>query len=180
MLQDSDFTPIQVAVNKIIEALKPLSDNQRRTVLQSVANLFGESYAAIPTNLTSNQSPTDTETHAPNLQKFIFSKKTKNDAVAVTVLAYYLKKYRNQERFKTSDLEALNKEANTGKVFGNITKTVNNAYSRYRLLDTDGEGYKKITYPGELVVEALPDEEKVKALIEEHKPRAKRKPTKKL
>lgn len=174
MTPPSDFNPVHQALNTVIDALKPLSADQRRSVLQSAANLFGEADALPPTP----QKATDSEatTSPPDLQRFVFNKKTKNDAVAVTVLAYYLKKYRNQVSFKTSDLEALNSEANTGQVFGNITKTVNNAYSRYRLLDKAGKGFKKITLIGERVVEALPDDAQVKAIIVEHKPRTRRKP----
>lgn len=177
MSSNSDFNIIQESLNIVLDALKPLTPEQRSSVLQSAANLFGETEVQSPFAQMSNNS--EKPTNLPDLQNFVFTKKTKNDAIAVTVLAYYLKKYRNQLTFKTTDLEALNNEANTGQVFGNISKTVNNAYSRYRFLDKAGEGSKKITLIGEQVVENLADEERVKALIAEHKPRAKRKSSKK-
>ena len=173
----TELNPMHEALNVVIEALKPLNVDQRRSVLQSAAHLFGNADALTPTAQQANHL--GSQSNLPALEKFVFEKKTTNDAIAATVLAYYLTVFRKQETFKTADLDALNKEAGTGQIFGNITKTVNNATQRNRFLAMAGNGFKKITPLGRLVVEALPDEEKVKAILEEHKPRAKRKPRKK-
>ncbi len=174
----TDLNPMHEALNVVIDALKPLSTDQRRSVLQSAANLFGNA-DVIPTP-PQQVASTASLLNPPDLQSFVFEKKTSNDTIAVTVLAYYLSVYRKRETFKASDLDALNKEAATGQIFGNINKTVNNATQRTRFLAMAGNGFKKITPLGKLVVEALPEEEKVKAIIEKHKPRTKRKSRKKV
>jgi hypothetical protein len=171
MTLPSDFDPTQESLKKIIELLTSLNDDQRRFVIVSAAAWFKDSSNLTPTLLKESEAKLNVP---PTLGDFVFSKKTKNDAEAVAVLAYYLNVYRNQELFKTADLDALNKEAATGQIFGNITKSVNNATQRNRFFGMAGKGYKKITPLGKLVVEALPDEEKVKMLIKEHRPRPKR------
>jgi len=178
MTAPTDFNPIHEALNVVIDALKPLSVDQRRSVLQSAANLFGNvDVWPVPAHQVAISGA---QPNPPDLQTFVFDKKTKNDIIAVTVLAYYLSVYRKRETFKTSDLDALNKEASTGQLFGNIYKTVNNATQRNRFLAMAGNGLKKITPLGKLIVEALPDEEKVQALLEKYKPRTKRRPRKKV
>jgi hypothetical protein len=169
----TEINPMHDALNAVIEVLKPLNVDQRRSVLQSAAHLFGS--ADVLSTAEQTVTTPGSQSNLPELERFVFEKKTSNDAIAVTVLAYYLAVYRKQETFKTADLDALNKQAGTGQVFGNISKTVNNATQRNRLLAMAGDGFKKITPLGRLVVEALPDEEKVQAILEEHKPRIKRK-----
>lgn len=169
MTLPSDFESAQESLKRVIELLTSLNDDQRRFVIVSAAAWFKDESNLTPTLLKGSQ-----EKLTPTLGDFVFSKKTKNDAEAVAVLAYYLTEYRNQELFKTADLDALNKEAATGQIFGNIKKSVNNATQRNRFLGMAGKGYKKITPLGKLVVEALPDEKEVKRIIKEHKPRPKR------
>lgn len=172
----TDFDSTQEVLKTVINSLKPLNDEQRRFVLVSVAAWFNDSDKIIPTPPAKNG---DTETEPKNLQDFVFYKKTKNDSEAVAVLAYYLEKYRGQKLFKTADLEILNKEAGTGQKFGNIIKTVNNATQRNQFFATAGNRSKQLTPLGRMIVEALPNEEEVKSIIEKNKPRIKRKPNKK-
>lgn len=175
----SDFDSVQDVLKKVIELIATLNEEQRKFVLLSASAWFKDS-GNLTTSLLKEQG-TESNENPPSLQDFVFSKKTKNDAEAVTVLAYYLTMYRKQELFKTADLEGLNREAATGQIFGKITKTVNNAARRSGFFASIGEkGFKKITPLGKMVVEALPDEEKVKKLIKDHQPRPKkRKATKK-
>ena len=169
----TDLDPKHEALNVVINALKPLSIDQQRSVLNSAANYF-----SLPL-LSQQGSGSGSQSDVPDLQSFVFERRTDNDAIAVTVLAYYLLKYRNRSKFKAADLDALNTEAGTGKIFGNIYKTVNNATQRNRFLSKTGDGFKQIAPLGRLVVEALPDEEKVEALLEKNKPKPKRKTRKK-
>lgn len=172
----SNFDSAQEALRAVINILEPLRNDQRRFVLHSTAAWFNDS------DTTALPSPhnTNTEPEPANLQDFVFFKKTKNDAEAVAVLAYYLEIYRNQKLFKTTDLDKLNHEAGTGQKFGNITKIVNNATQRNQFFAIAGNGFKQLTPLGRMIVKALPDEEEVKKIIKEHKPRPqKRKATKK-
>lgn len=172
MTLPSDLDTSQQILKKVIELLSPLKENQRRFVLVSAAAWLGDSDMLHSTLLNE-----DIETKHLNIQDFVFSKKTQSDAEAVAVLAYYLSEFRKQDTFKTADLDALNKEAATGQTFGNITKTVNNATQRNKYFAMVGKGQKKITPLGKMIVEALPDDEKVKALIKKYKPRSKRRKT---
>ncbi|MER2514150.1 MAG: hypothetical protein ABTQ25_17330 [Nitrosomonas ureae] len=168
----ADFVAIQEVLKKVINILEPLGGDERRYVIRSTAAWFNDTE-----RITTNPPHQDVniEVEPANLQNFVFLKKTKNDSEAVAVLAYYLEVFRNQKSFKTADLEKLNIEAGTGQKFGNINKTVNNAAQRSYFFAPAGKGFKQLTPLGRMVVKALPDEEKVKQLIEEHKPRAKRK-----
>lgn len=173
----SDFESIQETLRKVINLLTPLTEEQRKFVVVSAAAWFGDSDKLVA---QPQQNKTSAEAETPNLQDFVFSKKTKNDVEAVAVLGYYLTKYKGQELFRTSDLDSLNKEAATGQVFGNITKTVNNAAQRSAFFASVGEkGFKKITPLGRMIVEALPNEDEVKRIMKENKPRSRRKSTKK-
>lgn len=178
MATTSGFDSVQDVLKKVIELVTPLNEEQRKFVLLSASAWFKDS-----DNLTASllkEQGAESNENPPSLQDFVFSKKTKNDAEAVTVLAYYLTMYRKQELFKTADLEGLNIEAATGQAFGNIAKTVNNAAQRSRFFISVGnKGYKKITLLGKKIVEALPNEKEVKRLLDENKPRSKRKSSKK-
>ncbi len=175
MTQASDFDPAHAVLNTVINALKPLNDDQRRSVLRSVVALFNET-EVIPAGMETRIKPSPE--NAPSPEEFVFSKNTKRDTARIAVLAYYLTVYRNQDTFKTADLEALNQEAR-GQRFGNIAKSVNNAAQRNGLLAMTGSGFKAITPLGKLIVEALPNDEKVKDILGEYKPRVKRKLRKK-
>ena len=176
MTLPSEFDSAQEILRKVIGLLSPLTEDQRKFVFVSAAAWFGDS-----DKLTTPPLKQDVDTGTPpSLQNFVFSKKTKKDTEAVAVLGYYLAVYRGQELFKTTDIDALNKEAATGQIFGNVTKTVNNAAQRSRFFASVGEkGFKKITPLGRMVVEALPDEEEVKKIVQDHKPRPKKRKAKK-
>lgn len=171
MTSPSDFELIHAASNAVIEVLKPLNSEQRRSVLQSVAHLIGEAEALHPPTKSISVA---TDEEIPNLEEFVFSKRSEKEVERVAVLAYYLDKYEKQQMFKTPDLEELNRKAN-GLPFGNITKSVNNAALRNHFFSLAGNGYKRINLYGKQVVEALPDRDKVKAVIEGNTPTKRKK-----
>src|SRR5688572_19271019 len=140
MNTSSDFESTQEILKTVINTLKQLSDDQRRFVLVSAAAWFNDS-----DKITPPQERGNAETEPQNLQDFVFQKKTKSDAEAVAVLAYYLETHKGQKSFKTADLAKLNQEAGTGQKFGNINKTVNNAAQRYQFFASAGNGFKQLT-----------------------------------
>lgn len=171
-----EFNTIQEATEIIVKTLKPLSPEQRQSVLSYVANLFGN-----PDSVNQIEKPKvekDSTFQFRDLEEFVFLKKTDKEIERVAVLAYFLEKQRNQHQFKTADLEKLNFEA-AGRPFGNIHKAVNNATIRNYYFAPVGNGYKRLTPLGRLIVEALPDKKKVSEIIKEHKPPPKRKASKK-
>ena len=104
---------------------------------------------------------------------FMTGKRPTTDMEKVTCLAYYLTHHRGTNVFKTKDLSDLNIEAAQQKL-SNPSATARNAVN-HGLLTLAGGGRKQITPRGEAVVEALPDRDKVKAAMADHKLRKPRK-----
>jgi hypothetical protein len=109
----------------------------------------------------------------PTPKQFIAQKQPENHCERVACLAYYLTHYRDAPKFKTPEIRQMATDAATK--LSNPARDVANATSMYGYLVTAGGGRKQITTLGEAVVEALPDREKVKAAIEAHKPRRRKK-----
>ena len=106
-------------------------------------------------------------------KQFIAQKRPSTDYERVVCLAYYLAHSHNTPTFKTSDIRKLSTDA--ALHFSNIPQAVMHATATYHYLAKAGGGNKQITILGEAVVEALPDREKVKAAIAEHKSKPRRK-----
>ena len=85
----------------------------------------------------------------------------------VACLAYYLARYRNAHRFKTTDISKLNTEAAQIKL-SNASNAISNGV-RDGYLASAEKGLKQLSAEGEKYVEALPDREAAKNL----KPRGK-------
>lgn len=100
-------------------------------------------------------------------KRFMSDKKPSSEIERLTCLAYYLLKYRNKTAFKTLDLNKLNRDAAQPE-FSNATVFARNAVQA-EYLSKAGGGSKQITAFGEMVVEALPDREKVKKVIEDQR-----------
>jgi hypothetical protein len=95
-------------------------------------------------------------------KNFLAQKDPKTDAQRITCLAYYLTHQRGTTQFKTKELTTLNTEA-AQPPFSNPGVAVSNAAAN-KYLSPAGGGKKQITVNGERLVEALPDQGKVKAL----------------
>jgi len=104
---------------------------------------------------------------------FMGVKRPRTDMERVTCLAYYLTHSRSVNAFKTKDLSDLNIEAAQQKM-SNPSATARNAVL-HGFLALAGGGKKQITPRGEAVVQALPDGDKVKAALADHKVRKPRK-----
>jgi hypothetical protein len=113
--------------------------------------------------------PTDLSTP----KAFMSGKRPTTDMERVTCLAYFLTHSRNINAFKTKDLTDLNIEAAQPKL-SNASATCRNAVT-HGFLALAGSGRKQVTPRGDAVVGALPDRDKVKAALEEHKTRKPRK-----
>jgi hypothetical protein len=106
-------------------------------------------------------------TTSETVEQFMVEKAPKTDVERVTCLAYYLTKHLSIERFKTKDITKLNGEAHLPKL-SNPALAVGNATSLSHYLTSVGSGMKAITPLGKSVVEALPDQEKVKLVRQSH------------
>jgi hypothetical protein len=108
-------------------------------------------------------------------KQFLLEKQPGNDIERVTCLAYYLTHYRNVPEFKALDISQLNTEAAQPK-FSNVAVPVDNARQRGFLVVASG-GRKLLGALGEQFVQALPDRDAAKKVLERvrmRKPRKKR------
>lgn len=109
---------------------------------------------------------------------FMKMKKPTSDVERVTCLAYYLSNAKGTQHFKTADITKLNTEA-AQPALSNTSVAVDNATRGSQYLTIATGGKKQITPLGEAVVEALPDQNAVKAAIVEHGKKKRRKKAKK-
>jgi hypothetical protein len=104
---------------------------------------------------------------------FMSAKRPTTDTERVTCLGYFLTHYSETSAFKTKELTKLNTDA-AGPKLSNISATARNAVAQGFLAPAGG-GRKQMTERGDAVVAALPDRDKVKAALEEHSVRKRRK-----
>ena len=102
-------------------------------------------------------------------KEFILQKDPKTDVERIVCLAYYLTHYRETAHFKTLDLSKLNTEAAQRK-FSNAAVAVRNAGSR-GLVVPASRGHKQLSAMGEQFVQALPEREAAKGVLNRAKPR---------
>lgn len=95
---------------------------------------------------------------------FLKNKHPITDVQRIACLAYNLTHHRQTAHFKTQDLTALNTEAAGGKI-GNAAQAVKNATNQNHFLSPAGKGRKQITAVGEDMVNALSNQENVKAVL---------------
>jgi hypothetical protein len=170
-----------LALGKVLDALESLDEEKRSWVLQTAASRFsvkmnpefvpgtgpkgaGE-FSAGNSNIAGSGTPTP--------KAFIKVKNPQTDVQRISCHGYYLTKFRENPHFKTKALTELNTEAACPK-FSNPAVAVDNA-TKAHFLAPAGQGNKQLTGLGEELVDALPDQEKVKVLVSEHRPRKKRK-----
>lgn len=166
------------ALSDVLTALGELDDEKEKAwVLETAAHRIGVGIEAISktgsigrgggsrntADLDSNVKPKD----------FMREKDPKNDVQRVACLAFYLTNVRDTAQFKARDLAALNTEAAGPKL--NMSRAVNNAQLQNAYLAVAGSGNKQITSLGEDVVNALPDQEAVKAAEAKKRPRRRKK-----
>lgn len=114
--------------------------------------------------------------HDVTPKRFVQEKAPQTDVERIAVLAYYLANYRSIEYFKTADLTALNTEAAQRK-FSNAADAASNALKSSGFLADAGKGMRQLTAKGEEAVDALPDREALKAVMEKYaSPRRRRTP----
>lgn len=182
------------ALAAVLDALGPLDEKARTFVLRtaierlelsiSVGNAGkGERIARAvrddeDTDRNGGGSARDGET--PSAKDFLKDKKPASDVQHIAVLAYYLTHYGDKDEFNTQDLMALNTTAR-GRRITNPTRAVDNATRSGGILipGTGSSRMKRLSTHGEEVVDALPDQDAVKALLKTAKTPARRRTAKK-
>lgn len=186
-LQTDDFESLR----RIIECLRWQDDEGKVRLLKSAITFlrleasFGTQKHIVPidspashpsTNFsvpTANSSFSNRTEMSP--KQFLLEKQPANDIERIACLAYYLTHFRSMPEFKTLDLSKLNTEAAQPK-FSNPSVPVDHATRRGYLVATSGWG-KQIGALGEQFVQALPDRDAAKLVMERvrlRRPRKKR------
>lgn len=172
MANKDTFEPELEALGIVLSALEPLSDDQRSFIIKVVVERLNVEMGNDGTLAGISGLGKGIDTTSDSLEEiapkeFLKQKKPSTEVQRVACLAYYLAHARNNPSFKTQEISKLNTEA-AGRKFSNASKSVNNATLRNGFLAPAGKGKKQITAFGEDVVEALPDQNAVKALIAEN------------
>jgi len=173
-------------LRRIIDCLRPLDDDGKVRLLKSAITFlqldahFGSKSASapqpatLPSSILQTPSSFSTRTEMSPKQ-FLLEKRPGNDIERVACLGYYLTHFRDMSGFKTLDISKLNAEAAQPK-FSNASVPVDSAIRRGFLVDTSG-GNKQLGAIGEQFVQALPDREAAKGVLERvrvRRPRKKR------
>lgn len=163
----------------IIAALRRLSPESRRRVLDTVGTFFGDTvvfnFGTKPQSATPSTAPGSAsfgEAQAIPAKQFIADKAPKTDVERIACLAYYLTHYANTPHFKTLDLSRLNTEAAQPK-FSNAAVAAENATKMGYLVPAI-KAHKQISAAGERFVQALPDREAAKQAMSAVRSRVKR------
>jgi hypothetical protein len=158
--------------NEVISKLMPLSEEGRVKLLQTVATFLGiegshfGASSGVSGQTARASAPTSTFSEKKDIspKEFLLLKQPRNDVERVACLAYYLTHYRNVPEFKTLDISKLNTEAAQPK-FSNASVPVDNARQKTFLVSTT-RGNKQLGALGERFVQALPDREATKNVME--------------
>jgi hypothetical protein len=159
------------AMQASLGALSGLEHGEQKRVLEWLAEKLNLGTVSVRSGGSDDQRsglhvPTPRPTGgAPPAKTFMVEKRPSTDVERVTCLAYYLTHYRNTPQFKSKQLAELNKEAAQPK-FSNTAVAVKNATVQNQYLSQAAQGNKQITARGEALVDALPDQEKVKAALQ--------------
>jgi hypothetical protein len=202
MARQSDFKKELAALGTVLDALGSLEETQQKFVLTTAIERLGLSGLNVPDaaarggdsagnsttagtrsevsvarDTESANAGTRTTGSTPTAKDFLRAKRPNTEVQRIAVLAYYLARYRDTPDFKTGDITKLNTAA-AGARFSNAARFVDNATRAAHFLAPAGKGKKQITAHGEEVVEALPDQEKVKATMAAYRPSGRRGGTK--
>ena len=180
--QADDFESLK----SIIDCLRKQDDEGKIRLLKSAITFLrlDASFAGFRPPITQNAiSPSGSAQMSSEFasrtemspKQFLLEKQPANDIERVVCLAYYLTHFRNMPEFKTLEISKLNTEAAQPK-FSNASVPVENAAQRSFLVATSS-GNKQLGAIGEQYVQALPDRDAAKAVLERvrvRKPRKKR------
>src|SRR5438309_7386712 len=170
------------ALSDVLDALSKLEPTAQQWVLNTAAQRL-----QLSVNSGQQPSPSGSATTAPELpagsvgktapKEFLRLKAPKSDVDRVACVAFYLTHGRQTASYASRELSAINTEAAGPKM--NMSRAVDNATKQSGYLTSAGKGKKQITALGEDVVQALPDYEKVGAVLLAGKAKARRRRAKK-
>jgi hypothetical protein len=172
----NDATGALVAV---IAALEHLNDADRHWVLQSAASKFALTVQVAAGGAHGGPAGTNTLTVTPlvgtatsadvqaaitkkDARAFIRSKKPTTDVQRVACLGYYVAQTTGQQGFTSKSISTAHTDSGGSSI--NMPRALDNATRGAKYLSNRGPHEKQLTTLGEDVVNALPDQEAVKAV----------------
>ncbi len=164
------------AIEIIDEYLGGLTDdNARLRVINWACQKFSVNPVQVGNNPAASQVVGAQVTpDLSDFKGFMNLKKPKDGNQRLACLAYFLEKKKDIKEFNVKDLKQANIDAKQTSI-SNFSVYLDNATSHYGFFAPTKGGKKCLTSRGEAIVEALPDQDKVKQALNEHKYRAKTK-----
>jgi hypothetical protein len=167
-----------VVLAEVITALKRLSPESRRRVIETVGTFFAEKPALFDffgqgrAPAAESTRPAFSEAKPITAKQFLLDKEPKTDVERVACLAFYLTHYAETPHFKTLDLSKLNTDAAQPK-FSNAAVAVENATKMGYLVPAI-KAHKQLSGAGERFVQALPNRDEAKAAMSSMRSRMRR------
>ena len=176
------------ALQRMITELLAFSNEDRRMLIETLMTFFGlgvptngpttDAKATLQPSLSGGRAFQFSEEHdKPSPKSFMLDKSPKTDVERVACLAYYLARYRGIPHFATKDITAINIES-AQRRFSNTADAVENA-TKMGYVVPSVKGSKQLSATGEQFVEALPDRDMAKEILDRARHRRGRRQAKK-
>ncbi|MEK7149668.1 MAG: hypothetical protein AAB757_01705 [Patescibacteria group bacterium] len=169
------------AIKIITEELEGLKEDDRLDILSFVLKqlkLDGsminiDNSGLIESNLPSVGSDT---TINDTMDKFVSRKKPTDLYQRIAVIAFYLKFKEGKDEFKNSEIDKINTVQARQPKIGNIADVIAKAQNRHKFLTRGiSPATHQLSILGEEIVSVLPNQDEVKRLIMENRPKRRRK-----
>ena len=174
---ENETADLQV-LTEVLTALKKLDHEGQERMIQTICTFLKltpapqKSGSSSPSSYSSHpfsKPGSFSEDRSMSAKDFMMDKQPRTDVEKVVCLAYYLTHYTNTPHFQTVDISKLNTEAAQIK-FSNAAFSVNNAVQCGYLVPAP-HGKKQISAAGERFVQALPDRDAAKKVMDNARPR---------
>lgn len=178
---DDDLKGAAKVMQRMVELLTDLSEEDRGRVLSAVIGFFGSSESPIMSPVGSRGSQLGgTESGTSRVafsadtdmspKEFLLDKQPRSDVERVACLAYYLTHYRDSPHFLTLDISKLNTEAAQPK-FSNTAVAMKNAVAQHYLVSAGKSKMRQLSAGGEQFVRLLPDRKTARDAMQQARPR---------
>ena len=155
------------AIQAILASLEGVPEDRRGSVLSYVSDKLHIPGGVAPDKTKGGGIGTGREPLLGSIEDFVAAKNPQNHYQRVACLAYYLETKEGTREFDTAIITTANSEAG-GPKLGNATQVIADAESKYGFFaPTSERGKKRLTVRGKKVVEALPDQDAVKRVLDE-------------
>ena len=172
------------SLSEVLDSVSGLEIDEQRWVFRAALDKLGfrellesddgDGNSSRPKDSRTAGSREPGDSRSQSAPEFFRSKQPKTDTQRIACLAYYVTHSKNIPEFKTGDLLSAETESKLPKI-SNMYQAVDNATRKAKVLTTTSGGLKQLTTHGEDVVNALPDQDAVKALLKANRAGKRRK-----